>query len=269
MTLSDTDQTPATEGKLAKLSVIVITRDEEENIGLCLDSVSWADEIVVVDSGSVDKTVEICKAYTDNVTESDWAGFGPQKNKALDLATNEWVLSIDADERLDRALQLEIQRCIADPQSRDAFYIPRRSSYCGRLMRHSGWYPDYVLRLFRRKAGRFSEDLVHERVIVEKKPGKLINPLLHYPMDTFEKAIDKMNLYSTLASQNQFNAGKTSSLVKALSRGLWTFIRVYFLKRGFLDGPQGLMLAISNAGGTYYKYVKLARLNRIAKDQCR
>jgi len=106
MTLSDTDQTAATEGKLAKLSVIVITRDEEENIGLCLDSVSWADEIVVVDSGSVDKTVEICKAYTDNVTESDWAGFGPQKNKALDLATNEWVLSIDADERLDRALQL-------------------------------------------------------------------------------------------------------------------------------------------------------------------
>jgi glycosyltransferase involved in cell wall biosynthesis len=267
MTLSEPDVIPAAEAFPGTLSVIIITRDEEKNIKDCLESLTWADEIIVVDSGSSDDTIEICKSYTDNVTLSDWSGFGRQKNKALDLATSEWVLSIDADERVNPALQREIKSRIADANAADAFYIPRRSSYCGRMMRHSGWYPDYVLRLFRRQQGRFSDDLVHEKVLTSAKVEKLANPLMHYPMDTFEQAIDKMNLYSTLAARDQFDAGKNSSLFKAMSRGLWTFIRVYFLKRGFLDGPQGFMLAISNAGGTYYKYVKLARLIRIANGQ--
>jgi len=267
MTLSEPDKTGEDKAYPGTLSAIIITRDEEKNIKDCLESLTWANEIIVVDSGSSDNTVEISRSYTENVQFSEWSGFGRQKNKALDLATCEWVLSIDADERVDPALQREIESKIADSTAADAYYIPRRSSYCGRMMRHSGWNPDYVLRLFRRQHGRFSDDLVHEKVLIDTRVSKLANPILHYPMDTFEQAIDKMNLYSTLAAQDQFEAGKSSSLIKAISRGLWTFIRVYFLKRGFLDGPQGFMLAISNAGGTYYKYVKLARLIQTANEQ--
>jgi len=155
------------------LSVIIIVKNEESSIRECLASVAWADEIIVLDSGSTDQTVAICKEYTDNVYETDWPGFGPQKNRTLQYATKEWVLSIDADERISYDLQTEIKRVIQMPRRYDAYSMPRRSNYCGRYMKHSGWWPDRVVRLFRRGKAHFSDDLVHERIIVEGKAGKL------------------------------------------------------------------------------------------------
>lgn len=246
------------------LSVIIITKNESRNIRRCLESVSWADEIIVVDSGSEDDTLSICRQFDCRIEGSDWSGFGPQKNKALKLATSEWVLSIDADEEVSPALRREIEAVINDNDSNTAWRIRRKSSYCGKVLNYSGWNPDFVLRLFKRRAGRFSDDLVHERVLIDQENtliSQLDAPLFHYPMPGFEQAIEKMNLYSTLSAQDKFRKGEKSSLLKAVSRGCWTFFRVFVLYRGFLDGRHGFMLAISNAGGTYYKYVKLAHLH--------
>jgi glycosyltransferase involved in cell wall biosynthesis len=247
------------------ISAILITRNEEQNIRACLESVAWVDEIVVVDSGSSDSTVAICREFTDHVISTDWPGFGPQKNRALDAAGGRWVLSIDADERISEALRDELLAITRDPRSASCWLIPRRSSYCGRMMRHSGWYPDYVLRFFRRECGRFSEDLVHERLVVNCSPGRAQHDILHFPMETLESAVDKMNRYSTLAAREKFLRGERGSMPQAVGRGLWTFLRTYLLLRGFLDGRQGLMLALTNAGGTYLKYAKLSLMGSRGK----
>jgi glycosyltransferase involved in cell wall biosynthesis len=241
------------------LSVIVITRDEEANIGDCLASVSFAGEIVVVDSGSTDRTVEIAgKAGAKVVQTADWPGFGAQKNRALSHATKTWVLSIDADERVTPQLRDEITKAVADPSSRfDAWDMPRRSSFCGRYMAHSGWYPDRVTRLFRRAGARFSDDLVHERVIVDGPVGHLRNDLLHATYPDLETMLAKLDRYSTASAQAMHERGMRSSLAGALLRGLWAFIRTYLLRLGFLDGRMGLVLALSIAETTYYKYLKL------------
>ncbi len=242
------------------ISAIVITRNEERNIRACLDSLAWVDEIVVVDAGSADATAAICREYTDCVMVTDWPGFGPQKNRALDAASGDWILSIDADERVSEALRDELRAISEDPGSAPCWLLPRRSNYCGRMMRHSGWYPDYVLRFFRRDAGHFSEDLVHEKVETDATPARARNDLLHYPMENLEDVVDKMNRYSSLAAEDKYRRGERSSVLLAVLRGSWTFLRTYLFQRGFLDGRQGFMLAISNAGGTYFKYAKLAML---------
>ena len=243
------------------LSVIIITKNEAAKIRDCLESVAWADEIVVVDSGSSDETISICREYTNHVVHHDWPGFGPQKNYALSLASNDWVLSLDADERIPEALAAEIKEKLQSASQSDiAFYIPRRSSFCGRFMRFCGWYPDYVLRLFRRGSASFSDDLVHEKVLSNGPCGYLKEPMLHLSVDNLDQAINKMNLYSTIAANEKFERGQRSTLLTAISRGGWTFFRVYFLRLGILDGRQGFMLSVANAGGTYYKYAKLAEL---------
>ncbi|HID81951.1 MAG TPA: glycosyltransferase family 2 protein [Chromatiales bacterium] len=244
------------------LSVIIITKNEEKKIRDCLESVKWADEIVVVDAGSEDRTVQICKEYATIVVTEKWTGFGPQKNKALALAKGDWILSIDADERITDELQDEILQTVAHPADHNAFEIPRHSNYCGRFMKYSGWYPDYVLRLFKKDSGKFSDDLVHEKVVVAGKTGKLATPIRHYSFDNLDQVIQKMNDYSSLSAENMHLNGKSASLGKAVGRGFWTFFRTYILRLGFLDGKEGLMLAISNAEGTYYKYAKLALKNK-------
>lgn len=242
------------------LSVIIITKNEAQHISRCLDSVSWADEIIVLDSGSTDNTVELCQAYTDKVFSTDWPGFGLQKQRALDKATGDWVLSIDADEQVSPKLRIEIEQAMQNSLY-DGFEIPRLSSYCGRNIKHGGWWPDYVLRLFKRKLGKFSPELVHERVEVSGKIAKLTQPLLHEAFIDPEEVLHKINSYSSLGARKLHEAGKKSSLGKAILKGLWTFVRTYFLKAAFLEGRQGLMLAISNAEGSYYKYIKLLELN--------
>lgn len=241
------------------LSVIIITKNEETHITQCLESVKWADEIIVLDSGSTDKTVPICHQFTSNVFETDWQGFGIQKQRTLKKATGDWVLSIDADEIISPELRIEIEQAISQNQF-DAFLLPRLSSYCGKFIKHSGWYPDDILRLFRRELGHFTDDVIHEQVIVEGKIGKLTAPLLHESYSDFEEVLEKVNSYSTLQAQKLFERGAKSSLSKAISRALWKFVQTYFIKMGFLDGQHGLMLAISSAESVYYKYLKLLEL---------
>lgn len=248
---------------MAKLSVTIITKNEADNIRACLESVAWADEIVVVDSGSSDETVNICKALGAKVhTTSDWPGFGEQKNRALSHATGEWVLSLDADERITPELRPEIEAAIGDPHGRVAFRMPRLSSFCGRYMRHSGWHPDYVTRLFHRGAARFSDDLVHERLIVNGSVGTLSQSLLHNTFHDLEELLTKINQYSTAGALMLSEKDKTASLKKAVGHAFWAFFRTYIIRAGFLDGREGFMLAVSTAESAYYRYAKLMLLNK-------
>lgn len=248
------------------LSVILITKNEAPRIRQCLESVKWADEIVVLDSGSTDGTPDICREYTEQVFDVDWPGFGPQKNRALDRATGDWILSVDADEVVTDALRDEIERTLRKPKY-NGYKIPRSSHYVGRRIRHSGWTPDYVVRLMKKGSGGFTNSLVHEKLEIAGKVGRLKNPLIHYSFDTFEDVIDKMNRYSTYNAQMLYEQDRDSSLMEAVGRGLWAFVRTYILKRGFLDGRQGFQLAVSNAEGTYYKYVKLMELHRRKRSE--
>lgn len=244
------------------LSVVIITLNEAHAIRACLESVAWADEIIVVDSGSTDGTLTICREFTPHVHVHDWPGFGPQKNRALNYATGDWVLSLDADERISPELRSELQTALAAPGAHAAFRMPRLSSFCGRYMRHSGWWPDYITRLFRRGAARFSDDLVHERLLVTGATGTLKSPLLHETYRDLEEVLDKVNSYSTAGARMKHQQGKQAGLATAIAHGLWAFVRTYFLRRGFLDGREGFMLAVSNAEATYYRYLKLMLLNR-------
>jgi glycosyltransferase involved in cell wall biosynthesis len=245
-----------------QLSVIVITRNERANIADCLLSVDFADEVVVVDNASTDGTAEIAKSLGAKVTvQSDWPGFGPQKNRALDLACGDWVLSLDADERVTPALRDEILAAIATA-SHPFFSIPRSSRFCGQFMQHSGWTPDRVVRLFRRGQARFSDDLVHERLLTQGRVAKLQSPMLHLTMPDFESVLDKIDRYSTAGAKSMVMKGRSSSLGTAIAHGAWAFFRTYFLRRGFLDGQLGLALAISNAEGTYYRYAKCWLMTR-------
>lgn len=248
---------------MEKLSAIIITKNEAANIRSCLESVSWADEIIVVDSGSIDDTVNICKALGAQVyATNDWPGFGMQKNRALSYATGEWVLSLDADERVTPQLRTEIESTLNDPGGHAAFRIPRLSSFCGKYMRHSGWYPDYVTRLFRRGTARFSDDLVHESLIVNGSAGKLRQPLMHETFHDLDELLTKINHYSTAGALMLSEKNKKATLKKAVGRAVWAFIRTYILRAGFLDGREGFMLAVSTAESTYYRYAKLMLLNK-------
>lgn len=244
------------------LSVIVITKNEALNIRSCLESVAWADEIIVLDSGSDDETVMIAKQFTDKVVVSeDWKGFGVQKQRALSYASGDWVLSLDADELVTRELKSEIIERITTNELQLAYAIPRQSFYCGKAIMHSGWWPDYVLRLFPRTQAKFSDDLVHERVLFSGQVKNLNQPLLHHSYRSLDSVLSKMNHYSSAWAKSQPETKKTS-VATAIFRGIWAFIRSYVLKRGFLDGVEGFSLAISNGQGTYYKYMKLYFLRK-------
>lgn len=244
-----------------RLSVVIITKNEINSIAACLESVRFADEIIVVDSGSTDGTVELCRQHGARVESTDWPGFGPQKNRALSYARGDWVLSLDADERVTDALKNELLQIIAGDDPAPCA-LPRLSSYLGRPMRHSGWWPDYVVRLFRRGTARFSDDIVHERLLFEGEARKLGSPLLHDSFTDLEEVIDKLNHYSSAGARMALNRGKSSGLALAVGKGLVAFLRTYLFRAGFLDGPEGFMLAISNAEGTYYRQLKLMLLTR-------
>ncbi len=261
---SESGAPPETAAGTAPVSAIVITRDEAHNIRDCLASLAFAREVIVVDSGSTDGTVALARQAGARVIEThDWPGFGAQKNRALAEATQPWVLSIDADERVPAPLQAEIVAVVdRDEASPVAWDMPRRSSYCGQDMLHSGWYPDRVLRLFRRGGARFSDDVVHERLLADGPVGHLRNDLLHASFPHLESVLDKVNRYSSAGAQRMQAAGKRGSIARAVASGLWAFFRTYVLQRGFLDGRMGFLLAVSNAEGTYYRYVKLWLLQR-------
>jgi len=244
-----------------RLSAIIITRDEANNIAECLATLSFCDELIVVDSGSGDDTVQLAEAKGARVVSHAWQGFGAQKGFALSLATGDWVLSIDADERISPQLAVEIQNAIASGDA-SGYELPRSSTFCGRPMRHAGWFPDYVLRLFRRGQARFSDDAVHERVICEGPVARLRQPLQHNPVARLEDALARVDRYSTAGAEMLVQSGRRVWFVSGILHGLWTFIRVYFLRAGFLDGREGFLLAFANAEGAYYRYMKAWLMGR-------
>lgn len=246
------------------LSAIVITRNEAHNLHECLQSLQGlVDEIIVVDSQSTDNTVAIALQYGAKVAQpADWPGFGPQKNRALEMATCEWVFSIDADERVTPELAAEIKLALKTGHPHSAYKLPRLSSYCGKFIQHAGWQPDYVLRLFKRGLAKFSNDLVHERLVTEQKVGVLKNHLLHYSYLNFSQVLSKVNAYSSASAQQAYIRGERSSVARALGHGAWAFFRTFIIRLGFLDGAHGLALSISNGETSYYKYLKLWEIHQ-------
>jgi len=247
------------------LSVIIISKNEAAQIGACIDSVlPLAAQIVVLDSGSSDDTVAIARAKGATVVITpDWPGFGPQKNRALDLATQPWVLSIDADERLTPDLAREIRQVIARQEGTlDAYKMPRLSSFCGRWIKHSGWWPDYVVRLFRRGSARFSDAAVHERVETRSKVGVLRGHFLHDTYPTMDHCMQKMVRYASDAAVMMHARGKRASIWSAIGHATWTFLRMYCFKRGFLDGREGFIIAVTGAMGSFLRYSKLMYLSK-------
>ena len=240
---------------MPRLSAIIIAKNEARNIAACLDTLAFCDERIVVDGNSDDGTPDIARAKGARVTTAAWHGFGAQKNFALSLAGGDWVLSIDADERVSPALAHAIEAALGR-HGVDCYEMPRRSSFLGREMRHSGWSPDYVLRLFRRGRARFTDDLVHERVVCDGPVGRLAESLLHYPVIGLEDAVGRMDRYSTAGAAMLLASGRRVSFGSGIAHGLWSFLRAYVWRRGFLDGREGFLLAVANAEGTYYRYMK-------------
>lgn len=239
------------------LSVIIITQDEQDNIHDCLESVKWAQEIVVVDSGSADETENICREYTDRFYTKDWPGFGVQKQRALELTNCDWVLSLDADERVTPELQIEIIAAIEVDSEVYGYMIPRLSHYLGKGIRHAGWYPDYTLRLVKKDKSHFSNDIVHEKLIVDGKVGRLNNHFMHFPYKDIAHHLQKINQYSSLSAQKMLESGKTVSWSMVFVKAFFGFFRAYILRKGFIDGWQGLVVSISTALSVYLKYIKL------------
>lgn len=240
------------------ISAIVITKNAGATIRRCLESVQWADEIIVVDSGSTDNTLHIAQALgaKTHVTD-DWPGPGPQRNRAIARATGDWILALDADEWVTEASRREIENVVQSPGTVVAYRLPRSSSFCGRYMRHSGWWPDYVSRLFRRGRAQYGGGIVHDHLVPDGPVGRLREHLMHEAITDLDMMLVKMNSYSTAGAVMARDRGRRASLFTALLHGAWAFFRTYVLRLGFLDGREGFLLAIGNAEGTYYRYVKL------------
>ncbi len=239
-----------------RLSAILITRDEAADLPECLASLAFCDEIVVVDSGSTDATVAIAEGVGARVTvTSDWPGFGPQKQRALDLATGDWVLSIDADERIPADLAVEIRAAIAGGGAEAGFRLNRRSSFLGRFLLHGGWYPDRILRLARREAARFTPDRVHERLVVEGPVGDLSIDMVHHSYRSIDEVLDKGRRYALASAAERRARGKRGGLATALLRATWAFLRHYLLKQGFRDGAHGFVAALAKAQETFWRWL--------------
>lgn len=240
------------------LSVIVITHNEEPNITECLKSVAWANEILVVDANSTDRTVELAKQLGARVYVKEWLGFAAAKNFALEQATNDWVLWLDADERVPSELAKEIQDILQSKTvSHNSFEIARRAYFLGKWVKHCGWYPGYVTRLFRRDSARFSNVRVHERLEIDGTTGRLKNDLIHYTDRNLFHYFEKFNRYTSLAVEDFWSSGKKFSLYDLLVRPPFTFFRMYLLRQGYLDGLHGFILCVLSAVYVFVKYAKL------------
>lgn len=242
------------------LSVVIITYNEEQNIRACLESVQFANEVIVLDSGSTDNTTKIAKEYGANVVSTDWPGDGPQRNRGIKLAKSNWVLILDADERVTDELRTSIQNI---DNSCDGYDVRFQSYYLGRAIRHGDWRGEKHIRLFKRAKGRYSECEVsgaqgaHCRPIVNGKVGKIKGVIEHHPFPNLDKMLTKLNAYSSGSAALKVHRGQKGGLIKALVHAYWCFLRGYIIRRGFLDGKEGFILAVSNAQGTFYRYLKM------------
>jgi glycosyltransferase involved in cell wall biosynthesis len=244
---------------MSTISICVVTKNEAHNITECLESVAWADEIIVIDSESTDNTVELCKRFTTKITIMPWLGCGPQREKIFAMATCDWVLLLDADERVTNELAKEIQNAIKNGNY-NGYEIPFTSYYCGKRIRFGDWMNEKHLRLLKRSHSTIIPRLVHFGIKVDGKIGRLKNKIIHYSFPNITTVINKMHSYSTAGAMHNFNNGKSTSFGSAVGHGLFAFLRGYIFRLGFLDGRHGFMLAVSNAEGSYYKYLKLLEL---------
>jgi glycosyltransferase involved in cell wall biosynthesis len=247
---------------MPRLSVFIIALNQEANIGDCLASVSFADEIVVVDTGSADRTVELARAYTDRVLTAPWAGFGRTKNFALDQARGDWVFSLDTDERVPPALKDEILAVVEADGPLAGYRVPRKNYFCGRWIKRLGWYPDYTLRLFRRGQGRFRDREVHEEVVVAGAVGTLKTPLTHYSYKSVSEYVARMDRYARLAAQELAKAGRRPFPGELFLRPFFSFLHLYVIRLGFLEGTTGYTLAVLMSVYKFLKYYYLRELNR-------
>ena len=249
---------------MPRVSVAVVVLNEEDRLRTSLESVVWADEIVVVDAGSSDKTVAIAREFTDRVQFRAWDGYGTQKNFALGQCQGDWILSLDADERVTEALRREIQATIQRSPDEVGFFVPRRNVFLGRWLRHGGFYPDWQLRLFRRGQGAFLERAVHESVRVDGRTGRLRAPLVHESYRSVSDAVARLNRYSDLAAADLAAAGRGGSLMDLLVRPAVRFAGTYLLRAGFLDGWRGLVLASLHA---HYVFLRAAKVRERASGR--
>lgn len=243
--------------KRRKVSATIITLNEEADIGDCLDSVAWADEIVVVDSGSSDRTVEIAKKYTEKVFTRPWPGYAAQKNWAVAQASHDWIFSLDADERVPPALQAEIKEWMSQEASSPGYYVARKNFFLGRWIRHAGWSPDHTLRLFDRKRGKFGERMVHEAVRIDGTPAYLRNPIEHHTYRSLADYHERAGRYAALAAEEMARSGRQAHLSDLLVRPFWTFCKMYLFQQGFREGIHGFLLSALYGYYTFLKYAKL------------
>lgn len=238
------------------LSVIIITKNEAHNIRRCLESVKWADEIIVIDSGSTDETVAIAKEYTPHVWVMDWQGYGLQKQRALEKATGQWVLNLDADESVNDALRAEIQSVMTMDLA-DGCRIPIQMHFYGQPLRYSS-SPSRHVRLFKREGARFSDDIVHEKIVLpsDARLLQLHSAIVHPSFRDVSHALSKINRYSSYSAKIRIDSQKSTNLFKIIAGTSWMFLRCYFLQRGFLDGKAGFLMACFNAQGTFYRGIK-------------
>jgi glycosyltransferase involved in cell wall biosynthesis len=251
------------------LSVAIITKNEEENIRSCLQSVTFAGQIVIVDSGSTDSTLEVAAQFGCEVYNEEWRGFGRQKQSAIEKCRHPWILVLDADERIPESTADIIKKIVTDPDTKEAgFSFPRKNYFQGRWIKHAGWWPDRIVRLFRKEAGRMTAAIVHESVEVHGMVGSLDAGIEHYTESRLSKIIQKIDRYSTLGAETAFKEGKKSSAGGAFLRALFTFVQDYFFRLGILDGMPGLTLAVTDSINKFFKYAKLSELtktNRVGK----
>ena len=251
---------------MVPVSAVLITRNAAATLEGCLESLAFADEIVVVDSASSDGTAEIAARYGARVVQKEWLGFGRQKQFAVEQARNDWVLCLDADERVSPELAVSIQRAIVAPVS-PVYRMPRRNRFLGRWLSHGEGYPDWSPRLFNRMNARWSDDLVHEKVLYAVTPGTLKGDLLHDSSDDLAGYLDRQNRYTTLAARQAYELGRTASVTQLLFSPVVRFFKFYVFRLGFLDGVPGLLHITIGCMNSYMKYAKLMELRRAETRQ--
>lgn len=239
---------------IKSISVCVITHNEQDNIAACLESAKWADEIVVIDSFSTDHTKEICLKYTDKFYQEEWAGFGSTKNKAISRCTSEWIFVLDADERITQELKEEI---FALKPDRDAYNVARKSFFGDTWIKYCGWYPDYTVRFFKNGKAKFKEVAVHEALLVDGSIGVLKHPMLHYTYKDVSDFINRLNRYTTLSAEDKKCKSLFRNGLDILLRPVFTFFKLYILKRGFMQGVYGIIISGLYAFSVFVKYLKI------------
>ena len=244
------------------ISALVLTYNEEANIRRCLSSLSFCREIVVVDSGSTDGTLKIVSEFTDKIVKHELNGFGAQRNIGIDYSSNEWIFWLDADEEVSEKLKDSIDKLEINTEFA-GFLVNRQTRYLGKWIKHSGWYPQYVLRLFNKKHGKCREVSVHESIALEGKTSMLKGDILHYAYRDLAHHIKKINHYTTLLAQQKYAKGKRFNPVKLLLAPPAEFLKKYILKHGFLDGTPGFAIAVTSAYYNFLKELKLLELNKI------